>query len=173
MFDIVSGMPTDALRKGTNMSTTTLFRRDWAREGHGRPRRSAGARTKPVAEHNRSWVPAGWPEQVLPPCESDWEQSAVNFLLDCCPSEYRAYPLLRRQPVVLARFAAQAVESQIRSTREGIAHARASLGGLVEAPVLDDSVEVLHSEEARLVALRRAVMLVEETLRGKIFIAKL
>ena len=154
--------------------TRPLFRRDWSREGDGRRRRTAQqGRTKPVAEHNRCWVPPGWPRQVLPPSETDWEISAVNFLLDCCPPDYRAYPWLRRQPVVLARFAAQAVESQIRATREGIAEARASLGEYVDAPVLDDSVEVLHREEARLVSLRRAVMLVEETLRGKIFIARL
>ncbi|SKF62317.1 Uncharacterised protein [Mycobacteroides abscessus subsp. abscessus] len=96
------------------------------------------------------FIPPGWPEQVLPPSEIEWEASAVGFLLDCCPPDYRGYPLLRRQPVVLARFAAQFVESQLRAT-----------------------VDVLQREEARLVRLRRAVMLVEETLRGKIFIARL
>lgn len=155
--------------------TTTLFRREWTHadeDGH-RARPVRGQRTKPVAEHVRAYVPAGWPHQVLPPSEADWEVSAVAFLLDCCPPDYRAYPLLRRQPVVLARFAAQAVESQIRATRESIAEARASLHEYVDAPVLDDTVEVLHREEARLVSLRRAVMLVEETLRGKVFIARL
>lgn len=151
-------------------ATSPMFRREWNASGR---RTQYGQRSKPVGEHNRSWTPPGWPDQVLPPSEVDWEQSAVNFLLDCCPPDYRAYPLLRRQPVVLARFAAQHVESQFRAARESIAQARSSLGGYVDAPVLDDSVEVLHQEEARLARLRRAVMLVEETLRGKIFIARL
>lgn len=155
--------------------TTTVFRREWTRtddDTHAR-RPVRGARTKAVADHVRAFVPPGWPEQVVPPCEPDWEHSAAAFLLDCCPPDYRAYPVLRRQPVVLARFAAQAVESQIRATRQGIAEARSSLGDYVDAPVLDDSVEVLQREEARLVRLRRAVLLVEESLRGKVFIQRL
>ncbi|MGA4668330.1 hypothetical protein ACPCG0_00775 [Propionibacteriaceae bacterium Y1923] len=155
--------------------TTTVFRHEWSRtdDGGARPRRVAQGRTKPIADSARMFIPPGWPEQVLPPTESDWEASAVGFLLDCCPPEYRGYPLLRRQPVVLARFAAQFVESQLRATRDGIAQARSSLGDYVDVPVLDDSVDVLQREEARLVRLRRAVMLVEESLRGKIFIARL
>jgi len=110
---------------------------------------------------------------VLPPSEHDWEQSAVAFLLDCCPPDYRAHALLRRHPVVLARFAAQHVDSQIRAAREGIGQARSSLAEYVDAPVLDDSVEVLQNEHARLVSLRRGVALVEETLRGKVFVTRL
>lgn len=155
--------------------TTTMFRHEWSRadEESGEPRRQVRGRTKPIAESARMFIPPGWPQQVLPPSEIEWESSAVGFLLDCCPPDYRGYPLLRRQPIVLARFAAQFVESQLRATRDGIAQARSSLKDYVDAPVLDDSVEVLHSEEARLVRLRRAVMLIEETLRGKIFIARL
>ncbi|MGA4507563.1 hypothetical protein ACQB6R_07605 [Propionibacteriaceae bacterium G1746] len=155
--------------------STTLFRRDWSStDENGHPTGpQARQRTKPVAEHSRMFIPAGWPTDVLPPSEPEWEHSAIGFLLDCCPADYRAYPLLRRQPVVLARFAAQFVESQLRATRDGIAQARSSLGDYVDAPVLDDSVEVLQREEARLVRLRRSVMLVEESLRGKVFIARL
>ena len=155
--------------------TTTVFRHEWTRaDEDGEVRRPVrGQRAKPISETARMFIPPGWPERVLPPSEIDWETSAVNFLLDCCPADYRAYPLLRRQPVVLARFAAQFVESQLRASRDGIAQTRASLRDYVDAPVLDDSVDVLQREEARLVRLRRAVMLVEETLRGKIFISRL
>ena len=50
-------------------------------------------------------VPSGWPESVSAPGTQRMESDAVGFLLDCCPPDYRAYPLLRREPVVLARFA--------------------------------------------------------------------
>ncbi|MGJ6979071.1 hypothetical protein ACSDQ9_00860 [Aestuariimicrobium soli] len=164
--------------------STALFRQDWAKVNEGpdwEPNRSGphpgrprpGERTKPVGAENRAFIPPGWPESVLPASEPDWEQSAAAFLLDCCPHEYRGYPLLRRQPVVLARLAAQYVESQVRATRESLNQARAAFAEYVDAPVLDGAVEVLQTEEARLVRLRRAVMLVEETLRGKIFVSRL
>ena len=51
------------------------------------------------------YVPPGWPSRVRPPGAPDWEVTAVEFLLDCCPSDYRGYPVLRRHPAVLARFA--------------------------------------------------------------------
>lgn len=119
------------------------------------------------------YVPPGWPEQVPPPAVEDWELAAVNWLLDCCPADYRSYPVLRRHPVVLARFAAEFVEGQIRATRAALADARPSLFDQVEPRVLDSAVDLLQAEEARLVRRRRAVALVEEALRGKVFIRKL
>lgn len=119
------------------------------------------------------YLPPGWPEQVRPPESPDWEQSACAFLLDCCPADYRAHAVLRRHPVVLASLAGQFVESQIRASREALAHARAGLGRFVDATVLDDTVDVLLTEEARLVRTRRAVALVEEALRGRVFIRRL
>lgn len=119
------------------------------------------------------YVPPGWPEQVPPPAAPDWQLAAVSWLLDCCPADYRSYPQLRKHPVVLARFAAEFVEGQIRSTRKALGEARASLMDQVEPQVLDGAVQMLQSEEARLVRRRRAVALVEEALRGKIFIKKL
>ncbi|MFZ0531016.1 MAG: hypothetical protein WAL91_10840, partial [Propionicimonas sp.] len=71
------------------------------------------------AEPNRrssagpAYAPPGWPDRVRPPEAPDWERTAVAFLFDCCPADYRGYPVLRRHPVVLARFAAQFVESQV------------------------------------------------------------
>lgn len=160
--------------------STTVFRHDWTKVNQGpgwEPARGArvrpGERSKPIRDENRMFVPPGWPESVLPPCEAEWEQSAAAFLLDCCPHEYRGYPLLRKQPVVLARLAAQYVESQVRATRESLSQARAGLTEYVDAVVLDGTVELLQSEEARLIRLRRAVMLVEETLRGKVFVSRL
>lgn len=154
--------------------STTVFRNDWHRtDEQGRRVGARQGRVKPIAEHTRLFVPPGWPEGVLPPSATEWEQSAAAFLLDCCPPDYRGYGLLRRQPVVLARLAAQHVESQVRATRESLAQARSGLSDYVDAPVLDGAVELLQTEEARLVRLRRAVLLVEESLRGKVFVSRL
>lgn len=118
-------------------------------------------------------VPAGWPEQVAAPGTDGWERSATTWLFDCCPADYRGYPVLQRHPLVLARFAADFVDSQIGASRQALAKARVDLGGVVEVQVLDAATQVLEAENARLVRVRRGVALVEEALRGKVFLRKL
>jgi cobalamin biosynthesis protein CobD/CbiB len=119
------------------------------------------------------YVPPGWPESVRPPVAADWEQSATAYLLDCCPADFRGYPVLRRHPVVLAGFAAQFVESQLRASQAGLAGARAHLDAHVPPHVVESAVEAWQEQIANLVRVRRAVALVEEALRGKVFIRKL
>jgi CO/xanthine dehydrogenase FAD-binding subunit len=116
-----------------------------------------------------SHVPAGWPEAVRPPPAPDWELSAAAFLFDCCPADFRAYPVLRRHPLVLARFAAHFVAGQCRAAQEGLAEIRTSLQGRVPVPVVEAAVEAWLEQEARLVRTRRAVRLVEDALSGQEF----
>ena len=97
----------------------------------------------------------------------------MAWLLDLCPPEYRGYPLLRRHDVVLARFAALHVEACQAAVRRGLSEARGALRGLVDADTVVGAVEVWQAEEARLLAERRAVGLVEEALRGRRFVARL
>jgi len=122
---------------------------------------------------SRIYTPPGWPEGVLPPGAPDWEKSAVAFLLDCCPADYRAYPVLRRHPIILVRFAAEFVEGQLRASREGLGDIRSSLVGLADAHAVEAAVDAWQCETARLVRVRRSVALVEEALRGRVFIRKL
>lgn len=119
------------------------------------------------------YVPAGWPDSVRPPGAPDWEATAVAWLLDCCPADFRAYPVLRRHPVVLAGFAAQFVESHYRASQAGLAGVRASLDEQVPPHVIDSAADAWHEQTAHLVRIRRAVALVEEALRGKVFIRRL
>lgn len=119
------------------------------------------------------YVPPGWPESVRPPGAPDWETTAVAWLLDCCPADFRGYPVLRRHPVVLAQFAAQFVESQYRASQVGVADVRTGLGDEVPPHVVESAVEAWQEQAAHLVRVRRAVALVEEALRGRVFIRKL
>lgn len=119
------------------------------------------------------YVPPGWPETVFPPGAPDWEKTATAFLLDCCPADYRSYPVLRRHPVVLAQFAGTYVESQLRASKEGLARVRAGLEDMVSGSVVEEAVTAWQEQTARLTRVRRSVALVEEALRGKIFIRKL
>jgi hypothetical protein len=120
-----------------------------------------------------AFVPPGWPARVRPPGAPDWEASAVAFLLDCCPPDFRAYRVLRNHPVVLARFAARFVESQHRETQEGLAEIRTSLKDEVPAEVIEAAAQAWLTEDARLARARRSVQLIEHALRGQAFIRKL
>src|SRR3954471_14494881 len=118
-------------------------------------------------------APPGWPREVRPPDAPDWERTAVNWLLDLCPPEYRDYPAIRRHPVVLARFAVLHVEACHAAVKKGLSEARAELRDVAPLDVVDAAVETWLAEEARLSGVRRAVGLVEEALRGRRYVARL
>ena len=118
-------------------------------------------------------APPGWPSQVRPPDAPGWENTAVNWLLDISPPEYRAYPALRRHVVVLARFAVLHVEASQHACNRGLSQARAELRDVAELDVVEAAVQAWHAESARLIGVRRAAGLVEEALRGRRFVARL
>jgi hypothetical protein len=118
-------------------------------------------------------APAGWPAQVRPPGAPDWERTAVGWLFDLCPPEYRSYDVLRRYPVVLARFAAGHVASAQDAARHGLATARAELREVVPPEAVEAAVAAYEREGLRLTMLVRAVDLVEEALRGRRFVPRL
>jgi hypothetical protein len=118
-------------------------------------------------------APPGWPRQVRPPGAPGWERSAVAWLLDICPPEFRSYPVLRRHDVVLARFAVLHVEACQAAVRRGLSEARAALREVADLAAVEAAVETWQTESARLLAERRAVGLVEEALRGRRFVARL
>lgn len=118
-------------------------------------------------------APPGWPRQVRPPGAPGWERTAVNWLLDICPPEFRSYDVLRRHEVVLARFAVLHVEACQAAVRRGLSEARAVLRDVASVDTVEAAVQTWHAEEARLLAERRAVGLVEEALRGRRFVPRL
>jgi hypothetical protein len=118
-------------------------------------------------------APPGWPSAVRPPGAPGWERTAVAWLLDICPPEFRSYPVLRRHDVVLARFAVLHVEACQAAVRRGLSEARAELRDVTDPDTVEAAVETWHAEAARLMADRRAVGLVEEALRGKRYVARL
>ena len=118
-------------------------------------------------------VPPGWPAEVLPPQAPDWERSAVGWLFDLCPAEYRAHEVLRRHPVVLARFAAGHVEAAVQAARDGIRTARADLRDVVPPEVVDAALAAYEREGRRLVQVGRGVALVDEALRGRRHVPRL
>ena len=118
-------------------------------------------------------LPPGWPKEVRPPGSPDWERSAVAWLFDQCPADYRGYDVLRRQPLVLARFAACAVEGAIAAAESGLRTVRVELRDRVPPDVVDAAAGTYEQERHRLRGARRAVDLVEKALRGERWVPRL
>lgn len=118
-------------------------------------------------------TPPGWPAQVRPPGSPDWERTAVAWLYDQCPPEYRDYEVLRRHPPVLARFADIAVAGAQTAVATGLAGVRAELRDIVPSSVISEAIAAYERENARLVGVRRGVRLVEEALQGRRFAPRL
>jgi hypothetical protein len=120
-----------------------------------------------------SYTPPGWPSQVRAPGAPGWEPTAIAYLLDCCPADFRAYRVLRNHPVVLAQFALHFVNGQHEASQRGLAEVRTSLSDCVEPDVVDAATQAWLEQDARLARVRRAVTLLDEALRGRIFVRKL
>lgn len=121
----------------------------------------------------RDLVPPGWPPEVLPPQAPDWDRSAVGWLFDLCPPDYRVHDVLRKHPIVLARFAAQHVAAAVQAAREGLRTVRAELDGLVGPEVIEAAIAAYDREGRRLVATGRQVEMVAAALRGERWVPRL
>ncbi|MFE3451173.1 hypothetical protein ACFXJ8_19850 [Nonomuraea sp. NPDC059194] len=120
-----------------------------------------------------TYLPPEWPPEVRPPSVPDWETSAVAFLLDCMPPDYRAHDVLRRYPLALARMALRHLDSAIAAARAGYRNAAVDLKGHLPPHAVEAVLDVYRQEGPRLVRLARSVDVVERALRGEGFTAKL
>src|SRR6476646_9785679 len=111
-------------------------------------------------------LPPGWPGQVRPPGTPDWEQSAVAWLFDQCPPDYRAYDVLRRYPLVLARFAASCLDGAVTAAEAGLRNVRAELRDRVPPEAVESAVAADEREAHRRKRARTGVDVVERALRG-------
>lgn len=118
-------------------------------------------------------APPGWPSSVRPPDAPDWERTAVAWLLDQCPPEYRSHDVVRRHPLVLARFGVLHVEACQATTKRALSEARAELRDVVGHEVVEAAIAAWLVEDARLAGVRRAAGLVEQALRGRRFAARM
>jgi hypothetical protein len=121
----------------------------------------------------RAQVPPGWPSDVRPPGAPHWEATALSWLLDLCPPDYRGHAVLTRHPAVLAWLAGHHLDGQLQAVRRALATARSELADVVAPPVLAETLEAVEAEEARLLAARRALGLLAQALRGVRFVPRL
>jgi len=116
-----------------------------------------------------TYTPPGWPAGVHPPGSDDFESTAVGWLLDVVPPDYRLHGVLRRYPVALATMARYHSRACVEAAREGYRTARTELAGALPPQAIDTVLAAYRKEGARLAATARAVGLVERALRGEVF----
>ncbi len=120
-----------------------------------------------------TYTPPGWPAGVHPPGSEDFESTAVGWLLDVVPPDYRLHGVLRRYPVALAAMARYHSKACVEAARQGYRTARTELTGTLPPHAIDTVLAAYRKEGARLAATARAVSLVERALRGEVFTPKM
>ncbi|MGB9378108.1 MAG: hypothetical protein WCB04_11415 [Mycobacteriales bacterium] len=118
-------------------------------------------------------LPPNWPARVAPPGSPDWETSAVSWLYDYVPAEYRAYEVLRRYPVLLARLASEQVEASIQAARAGWRTARSDLRDDLPPEAIEAAMLAYEREGRRLTTLGLEVAVVSAALRGHRWVPRL
>ncbi|GIH50788.1 hypothetical protein SAMN05421833_12380 [Microbispora rosea] len=97
----------------------------------------------------------------------------MSWLLDAVPPDYRAYGVLRRHPLALARMARQQVAASIQAAREGYRGAAVDLKEHLPPHAIEAVLDAYRQEGPRLVRLAESVALVERALRGEHFLPRL
>jgi len=116
-----------------------------------------------------TYIPPGWPAGVHPPGSEEFESTAVGWLLDVVPPDYRLHGVLRRYPIALATMARHHSKACVEGAREGYRTARTELAGVLPPHAVDTVLAAYRKEGARLAETARAVDLVERALRGEVF----
>ena len=120
-----------------------------------------------------AYIPPGWPAGVHPPGSEEFESTAVGWLLDVVPPDYRLHGVLRRYPVALAALARYHSKACVEGARQGYRTARTELAGVLPPHAIDTVLAAYRKEGARLAATAEAVDLVERALRGEVFTPKM
>lgn len=106
-----------------------------------------------------------WPASVHPPGADSFEQTALVWLFDHVPADYRLHGVLRRHPVALSRLARQYVSAALEAAREGYRTARVDLRDHLPPHALDQVMNAYLAEGQRTAALLRSIEAVDTALR--------
>jgi len=116
-----------------------------------------------------AYLPPGWPAGVHPPGSEGFEQTAVAWLLDALPADYRVHGVLRRHPIALAVLARHHLTACVAGARQGYRSVRTELGDVLPPQGIDAVLAVYRAEGSRLVDAARAADLIARALRGEVF----
>lgn len=110
---------------------------------------------------------------VRPAGAPEWERTAVAWLLDLVPPDYRAHEVLRRYPELLARFAAGHVDGCLNAARAGWRTLRADVGDRLPPEAVEAAMTAYEREGRRLAEAARGVELVAAALQGRQWVPRL
>ena len=108
-----------------------------------------------------------------PPGSDDFEATAIAWLLDVVPPDYRLHGVLRRYPVALAAMARHHTAACVEGARQGYRTTRTELGTALPPHAVDAVLAAYRDEGRRLAATARAAILIERAFRGEMFTEKL
>jgi hypothetical protein len=120
-----------------------------------------------------AYLPPGWPTGVHPPGSEGFEATAIAWLLDVVPPDFRLHGVLRRHPMALATMARHHTQACVEGARAGYRSTRTELGETIPPHAIDAVLAAYRTEGRRLAATARAVVLVERALHGETFAPKL
>lgn len=107
-----------------------------------------------------------WPASVHPPGSDSFERTALEWLFDHVPADYRLHGVLRRHPVALSRLARQYVSATLDAAREGYRTARVDLRDQLPPHALDQVMNAYLAEGQRTAEVLRAIEAVDGALRS-------
>src|SRR3984957_12529116 len=120
-----------------------------------------------------AYVPPDWPTGVHPPGTEDFETTAVAWLLRVVPPAFRLPGGPRRPPAALAAMARHHTQACVEGARAGYRTARTELGETLPPHAIDAVLAAYRTEGRRLASTAKAVVLIEEALRGDAFTPQL
>ncbi|WP_306367279.1 hypothetical protein [Nocardiopsis sp. CC223A] len=108
-----------------------------------------------------------WPASVHPPGSDSFERTAVVWLFDLLPADYRLHGVLRRYPVALSRLARRHLTAVLAAGREGYRTARVELRDHLPPHALEQVMRAYQAEGRRTAAVLRSVEAVDAALRTR------
>lgn len=114
-----------------------------------------------------TYIPPGWPTGVHPPGSEGFTESAIAWLLELVPPDYRLHGVLRRHPAALASIARHHTRACVEGARQGYRTVRTELAETVPPHAVDAVLAVYRTEGRRLAASAKAVELVEQALKSE------
>ena len=117
-----------------------------------------------------AYLPPGWPAGVHPPDSAEFQQTAVAWLLDVVPPDYRLHGVLVSASAG-AGHAGPPSPGRVRGgSARGLPDRQGRAGRDLPAGAVEAVLAAYRSEGQRLVAAQRAADLITRALRGEAFV---